>query len=114
MTEFNVPKGYALTGHCDLNYENSNRFLADYCGRCAKSDGCGIQEGMRLAMGNNYPYGHQSLTVARRDHLLDEELENDVEPIDLLRQGERLHLDEIVICAEYIDPQLEFDFAANR
>jgi len=44
-----------------LTFDEADRFLEDYCGACTQTRKCAINNGLRRAMGENYPYWHEKL-----------------------------------------------------
>lgn len=58
-----IPKGYEKSYSQFFTWKTGNKFLKEYCGSCKKEGKCEIEEGNRLAMGNNYSFWHNSLVA---------------------------------------------------
>ena len=80
-----LPPGYEEAS-CQLHsYSMAGEFLKDFCRDCAKKE-CDINNALRMAMGENYPFGHEALIIVRST--------------DYGQYGTRM------ICTEYESPQL--------
>ncbi len=63
-----IPKGWEKSHYQDHTYPMGGEFLREQCGGCGKNGSCEIEGYLRSAMGNNYPFGHESVVVVNNIH----------------------------------------------
>ena len=122
MSEDKIPKGFERYQHGEPTYANSGAMLRYLCKPCVRRESCRINNELRLAMGNNYPYWNEAFVIARREPPIKRTEMVEYANYVMFRSadvpdyvdGIPSSIDEIMVCGEYEDPQLELDFSGKK